>query len=212
MDDRLVQRAPRRPRTQGVLQPHESTRGRRGRQLRSAPSRDQDTARGVEGRLAPLRGELLSAVSTGSSLPRSDRHLDLTRRIPLHRSPAAGETRDAAAPGAVMAVAGAIPEPEHHPLELSMRQTGLSFQRTRMSADRTLMSVIRTALSLIGFGFTVFQFFHHIEQAGTFGKLGQSQRNFGGSLVVLGIGMLVLGIGYHLQFMLGLRAEVRQLK
>ena len=111
-----------------------------------------------------------------------------------------------------MAVAGAIPEPEHHPLELSMRQTGLSFQRTRMSADRTLMSVIRTALSLIGFGFTIFQFFHHLEQAGSFGKLGQSQRNFGGTLVVLGVGMLAVGIVYHLFFMRGLRQMRNALK
>jgi len=93
-----------------------------------------------------------------------------------------------------------------------MRQTGLSFQRTRMSADRTLMSVIRTALSLIGFGFTIFQFFHHLEQAGSFGKLGQSQRNFGGTLVVLGVGMLIVGIIYHLLFMRGLRQMRSALK
>jgi putative membrane protein len=95
--------------------------------------------------------------------------------------------------------------PDETSVELSSRRTGMSFQRTRMSADRTLMSVIRTSLSLISFGFTIFQ---------VFAKLGESQhsgsapaRNFGIALVLLGIAMLVLGIGYHLSFMRGLRIQ-----
>ncbi len=51
--------------------------------------------------------------------------------------------------------------------EMSMRRTGMSFQRTRMSAERTLMSVIRTSLSLIGFGFTIYQVFEKLRDAGT---------------------------------------------
>src|ERR1700741_5412762 len=93
-------------------------------------------------------------------------------------------------------------------VELSSRRTGMSFQRTRMSADRTLMSVIRTSLSLIGFGFTIFQFFEKLKEAGTLASA-HAARNFGITLVVLGIGMLALGIVYHVQFMLGLR-HVRQ--
>jgi putative membrane protein len=89
--------------------------------------------------------------------------------------------------------------------ELSARRTGMSFQRTRMSADRTLMSVIRTSLSLIGFGFTIFQFFQKLKEAGTIE--GDSPRNFGLSLVILGVVMLVIGIVYHLQFMQGLRHD-----
>jgi putative membrane protein len=95
--------------------------------------------------------------------------------------------------------------------ELSARRTGMSFQRTRMSADRTLMSVIRTSLSLIGFGFTIFQFFHKLRDA----KLLESSaapRSFGEALVWLGIAMLVLGIGYHVMFMLGLRREREEMK
>jgi putative membrane protein len=103
-------------------------------------------------------------------------------------------------------------QPEHAPLELSMRQTGLSFQRTRMSADRTLMSVIRTSLSLISFGFTIFQFFRHLEETKLVAITGRAPRNFGGSLVVLGVGMLVVGIFYHVQFMLGLRHMRSDLK
>src|SRR5689334_23488510 len=88
--------------------------------------------------------------------------------------------------------------------ELSSRRTGMSFQRTRMSADRTLMSVIRTSLSLIGFGFTIFQFFQKLRDAGLL-KVVAAPRNFGTALVLLGIGMLVVGIVYHLLFMIGLR-------
>jgi uncharacterized membrane protein YidH (DUF202 family) len=88
--------------------------------------------------------------------------------------------------------------------EMSMRRTGMSFQRTRMSADRTLMSIIRTALSLIGFGFTIFQFFHKLSETNVLTNA-QSPRNFGIALVLLGIGMLALGIAYHVHFMRGLR-------
>lgn len=90
--------------------------------------------------------------------------------------------------------------------ELSARRTCMSFQRTRLSADRTLMSVIRTALSLIGFGFTIYQVFEKLREAGTLTHAA-APRNFGLTLVLLGIGMLVLGIVYHVRFMLGLRHE-----
>lgn len=92
--------------------------------------------------------------------------------------------------------------------EMSKRRTGMSFQRTRMSADRTLMSVLRTSLSLISFGFTIFQFFEKLKDAGTLTQ-SAAPRHFGVALVLVGIGMLVIGIVYHVQFMLGLR-HVRQ--
>jgi uncharacterized membrane protein YidH (DUF202 family) len=90
--------------------------------------------------------------------------------------------------------------------EMSMRRTGMSFQRTRMSAERTLMSFIRTSLSLIGFGFTIFQFFEKLKQGGSITH-DAAPRNFGITLVLLGILMLVVGIAYHVQFMWGLRHE-----
>jgi len=95
--------------------------------------------------------------------------------------------------------------------ELASRRTGMSFQRTRMSADRTLMSVIRTSLSLIGFGFTLFQVFQKLHESNVL-KSGQAPLHFGLTLVVLGVAMLVVGIGYHLAFMYGLRRERAQLK
>ena len=96
-------------------------------------------------------------------------------------------------------------------VELSSRRTGMSFQRTRMSADRTLMSVIRTALSLIGFGFTIFQVFKKLNEAQVV-KSSATARNFGETLVYLGLGMLVVGIGYHIAFMIGLRRERAMLR
>jgi len=100
--------------------------------------------------------------------------------------------------------------PDDPAVELSARRTGMSFQRTRMSADRTLMSVIRTSLALISFGFTIAELFE---------KLGRTQgwgsgpaRHFGVALVLLGILMLALGIGYHVAFMLELRRERTRLK
>ena len=102
-------------------------------------------------------------------------------------------------------------DPDRISVELSSRRTGMSFQRTRMSADRTLMSVIRTSLSLIGFGFTIFQVFQKAHEAEILRSAGAA-RHFGETLVLLGIGMLVVGIAYHLAFMTGLRRERERLK
>jgi putative membrane protein len=88
--------------------------------------------------------------------------------------------------------------------ELAARRTGMSFQRTRLSADRTLMSVIRTSLSLIGFGFTIAQVFEKLRDQNVITRAA-APRNFGLALVGLGVLMLVLGIVYHVQFMVGLR-------
>jgi putative membrane protein len=96
-------------------------------------------------------------------------------------------------------------------VELAARRTGMSFQRTRMSADRTLMSVVRTSLSLISFGFTIYQVFEKLREAGSITHAA-APRNFGVALVLLGITMLVIGIVYHVQFMLGLRHERQAMK
>jgi uncharacterized membrane protein YidH (DUF202 family) len=95
--------------------------------------------------------------------------------------------------------------------DMSMRRTGMSFQRTRLSADRTLMSVIRTSLSLISFGFTIYQLFEKLKDQNVLSGAAPA-RNFGVTLVALGIGMLVLGIVYHIMFMVGLREERAAMK
>jgi len=99
------------------------------------------------------------------------------------------------------------------PTELAARRTGMAFQRTRLSADGTLMSVIRTSLSLISFGFTIYQFFQRLLKDGSLESgASHAARNFGRSLVWLGVGMLIIGIIYHVQFMMGLRNERRRMK
>jgi putative membrane protein len=101
--------------------------------------------------------------------------------------------------------------PDQISVELSARRTGMSFQRTRMSADRTLMSVIRTSLSLISFGFTIYQVFEKLRDHNVIAHAAAG-RNFGVALVALGILMLVGGIIYHVQFMVGLRGEREALR
>jgi len=71
--------------------------------------------------------------------------------------------------------------------------------------------VIRTSLSLISFGFTIYQFFNKMKESGVI-KASEAARNFGTTLVLLGIGMLIFGIVYHVMFMLGLREQREQLK
>ena len=96
--------------------------------------------------------------------------------------------------------------------DLSARRTGMSFQRTRMSADRTLMSVMRTATVLIGFGFAVVQLFERLEMAGTLAVGSQGVRNFGIAVIWLGIGLLTMGMLFHVRFMRELRHERRVMK
>ena len=97
---------------------------------------------------------------------------------------------------------------------LASRRTQAALHRTRMSADRTLMSVVRTSLSLIGFGFTIFQFFRSLRESipSMTEKISVSAaKNFGMTLVLLGVGLLVLGIAGHVRFMWHLRKMRREL-
>jgi putative membrane protein len=95
--------------------------------------------------------------------------------------------------------------------ELASRNTGLAVQRTRMAADRTLMAVIRTSLSLVSFGFTIAQILQKLTESKMLTGEGTAGRHFGVALVLVGIAMFVLGIIYHVQFMLALRSSRKQL-
>ena len=84
--------------------------------------------------------------------------------------------------------------------QLASQRTAMSFERTAMSSDSTLMSVIRTSLSLIGFGFTIFQFFHTLNDRFLEGQIPPTApRRFGGALILLGILLLALGIFGHMR-------------
>jgi len=73
------------------------------------------------------------------------------------------------------------------------------------------MSVMRTSLALISFGFTIFQVFQKLHEANVL-KSSAAPHHFGIALVLLGIAMLVVGIGYHVVFMVQLRKERANLK
>ena len=97
-------------------------------------------------------------------------------------------------------------------VELSSNRTAMSFERTMMSSDRTLMSAVRTAISLIGFGFTIFQFFHSLDEKFMKGHLpvGAPSR-FGGALIGLGIVLLIMALWYNRIEMKALRTRRQRL-
>ena len=85
MDHGLVSAAAPARRGQAVLHPAATRRGPRvGRELRSVPAGDRHPAQGAEGRLAPVRAELLPAISPRGALPRARGHVHVPRRVPLH--------------------------------------------------------------------------------------------------------------------------------
>jgi putative membrane protein len=73
------------------------------------------------------------------------------------------------------------------------------------------MAVIRTSLSLIGFGFTIFQVFQKMHESEVL-KSSAAATRFGVALVLLGITMLLVGIAYHVSFMIELRRERAAMK
>ena len=65
--------------------PQQSPRTARDRELRSAPAGDPHPPQGDQGRLAPLRAELLPQIPAGGALPGAGRHVHVSPRLPLHR-------------------------------------------------------------------------------------------------------------------------------
>lgn len=89
---------------------------------------------------------------------------------------------------------------------MAIDRTAMAFSRTAMASDRTLMAVVRTAMAMIGFGFTIFQFFHTLNDRFVDGALPvEAPRRFGLALIVLGVILLSMGI-------LNRRQEARELQ
>lgn len=79
-----------------------------------------------------------------------------------------------------------------------------SWFNTRLAAERTFLSWIRTCISLIGFGFTIVQFFQHLqtmEPAADRVHPG-APRDLGLALITAGLGCLIVAT---LQYRAGLR-------
>ena len=103
-------------------------------------------------------------------------------------------------------------DPDAASVELSSNRTAMSFERTMMSTDRTLMSAARTSISLIGFGFTIFQFFHALSEKFLDSRLApEAPRRFGGSLILLGMILLVMALWFHRREVLALRTRRQHL-
>ncbi len=84
VDDGLVPEQPR-GRYSGLLCPKQSQRRQARRQLRSSGA-DQDSPQGHEGRLVPLRAELLPSLSACSAHGAADRHRHMPSGLPLYRA------------------------------------------------------------------------------------------------------------------------------
>lgn len=99
---------------------------------------------------------------------------------------------------------------EHDPLadastRLASSRTAMAIERTVMAEDRTLMAVVRTALSLISFGFTIYQFLGKLAQS--LPPVRDSARNFGATLIILGVILLVAGLWSHFRGLAALRVR-----
>ena len=81
VDHRLVLVQARRRRAEGLLHPGEPARRAGSRQLRPVPAADQDSAQGAQGRLAPVRAELLPPLPAGGAASAADRHVDQPCRL-----------------------------------------------------------------------------------------------------------------------------------
>lgn len=66
--------------------------------------------------------------------------------------------------------------------------------RTRLAVERTFMAWMRTSVSLIGFGFTIVQFFQHLEDADKGAPMlhPQAPRDFGLALIAAGVVSLAI--------------------
>jgi putative membrane protein len=73
-------------------------------------------------------------------------------------------------------------------------QTHFAWLRTRLSVERTLMSCVRTATALVGF--TIFQFFEHLEAAQPGAMRPQTPRYLGLALIAAGVLLCAVVIRY----------------
>ena len=86
VDGRLVRPAASRRGGEPLLRPVQPARHLAGRELQPGPARGAHPAPGDQGRLAPLRTELLPALPPGRPPAADDRHVDVAPRLPLHRA------------------------------------------------------------------------------------------------------------------------------
>ena len=101
-----------------------------------------------------------------------------------------------------MAERGSAPE-DRFDVPLSVGNH-FSWFNTRLAVERTFLAWIRTSISLIGFGFTIVQFFRHLQtlEPGATRLRPGAPRDLGLMLIAAGLGSLVVAT---LQYRQGLR-------
>ena len=97
VDVRLVRPSASGRGREPVLRPDQPARDLAGRELQPGPAGRAHPAPGDQGRLAPLRAQLLPALPAGRASAADDRHVDGAPRLPLHRAPAKPSTEGGSA-------------------------------------------------------------------------------------------------------------------
>jgi putative membrane protein len=96
-------------------------------------------------------------------------------------------------------------EPETSAAKIEVN-TWLAIERNRAAYDRTMLAWVRTAISLISFGFTIYAFFHiQLRRGEEDGRL-IGPREFGLTMVIIGLLSLALAVWENRKNMQGLRA------
>ena len=88
-------------------------------------------------------------------------------------------------------------------------ESHFSWIRTRLSTERTLMSWVRTATALIGFGFTIVQFFAHLNDITGVKQAWKPEmpRYLGLALIASGIGALAISVWQYRSILRYLRSK-----
>jgi putative membrane protein len=94
--------------------------------------------------------------------------------------------------------------PTHSPLDASTR---LAVVRNRLALDRTLMAWIRTSISLITFGYAIYKVIDIVRPDSVSRPQRIGHREFGLTMISIGLVSLVLGTYEHRRESLQLHAD-----
>src|SRR5678815_2231934 len=143
MDDRLVPAPPHQGPGESLLHPAESARWERRCEPRSAGRRTH-AAQSAQGRLAPVRAELLPALSASRSIPGAHRYVRLPRWISLRRPRVRGLMTHLPAVRSVPRSHVAVPRAVDVPDVLRSVRNGAAFAVCYAAASRFADAAVST--------------------------------------------------------------------